>query len=533
MSALPISKEILQSLTNYTSSLEKKVYLILQTGEHSKRSELVGFLSKICSVSDKLFFEERDLKNAVRSPISFIIEVEKQATGISFSGIPSGHEFNSLILAILQSGGSKIKLDESITTMLKNVKEKLQFETIVGLSCQNCPDVVQALNQFALLSSNISNEMIDGGLYPDLMEERDIQGVPCVYLNGEMFVSGKSDVLKLITKLEEVYPNLKPVSNQSLPLQDVVIIGGGPAGISAAIYTARKGLKVTMIAENIGGQVKETMGIENLISVSSTTGPKLTGDMQSHLRDYDITVKEHLRVTEIEKGVIKTLNLSSGEIVEAKTIIIATGAKWRELGVPGEKENIGNGVAYCPHCDGPFFKDKDVSVVGGGNSGIEAALDLSGIVKSVTVLEFLPELKADKILVDRAKSKENIRMVSNAETKQIISENGKVTGIEYQDRLTSKINLIKLDGVFIQIGLIPNSQFLKEVVKLSKHGEIIINEHGETSEEGIFACGDATTVPYKQIIISMGEGAKAALSASDYLMKYAPENDVAIVPQQV
>jgi len=255
--------------------------------------------------------------------------------------------------------------------------------------------------------------------------------------------------------------------------------------------------------------------------------------MQSHLRDYDITVKEHLRVTEIEKGVIKTLNLSSGEIVEAKTIIIATGAKWRELGVPGEKENIGNGVAYCPHCDGPFFKNKDVSVVGGGNSGIEAALDLSGIVKSVTVLEFLPELKADKILVDRAKSKENIRMVSNAETKQIISEKGKVTGIEYQDRLTSKINLIKLDGVFIQIGLIPNSQFLKEVVKLSKHGEIIINEHGETSEEGIFACGDATTVPYKQIIISMGEGAKAALSASDYLMKYAPENDVAIVPQQV
>jgi len=524
MSSIPINKEILQAVSNYTASLKKPIHLILQTGEHKKRKELVGFLTEICSVSDNLILEEKDQNANLRSPISFSIEVDKKPTGIIFSGIPSGHEFNSLILAILQSGGSEIKLDDSIKIMLQNIQEVLRFETIVSLSCHNCPDVVQALNQFSLLNKNISNEMIDGGLYPELMKERDIQGVPCVYLNGEVFASGKSDISKLITKLEEVYPHLKPVSAESLPLQDVVIVGGGPAGISAAIYTARKGLNVTMVAENIGGRVKETMGIENLISVSSTTGPKLTNDMQSHLRDYDVTVKEHLRVNEIKKGPIKSLVLSSGEVLQTKTIIIATGAKWRELGVPGEKENIGNGVAYCPHCDGPFFKGKEVSVVGGGNAGIEAALDLSGIVKLVTVLEFMPEFKADKILLDRAKSKVNIKLISNAETKKIISKNGKVIAIQYKNRNTDANNQIEIEGVFIQIGLIPNSQFLKNIVNLSKHGEVIINEHGETSEKGIFACGDATTVPYKQIIISMGEGAKAALSASDYLMKFMPIN---------
>ena len=263
------------------------------------------------------------------------------------------------------------------------------------------------------------------------------------------------------------------------------------------------------------------MGIENLISVSNTTGDKLTADMKTHLNDYDVTLKEHLRVTDITQGVIKKITLSSGEIIEAKTIIIATGAKWRELGVPGEKENIGNGVAYCPHCDGPFFKGKDVAVIGGGNSGIEAALDLSGIVKKVTVLEFMPDLKADKILIDQAEKKDNIQILSNVQTEKILSIESRVSGIEYKNRTTNKIHLIDLDGVFIQIGLIPNSQFIKNFVKLNKHGEIIINEHGETSEEGVFACGDVTTVPYKQIIISMGEGAKAALSASDYLMKYS------------
>ena len=323
----------------------------------------------------------------------------------------------------------------------------------------------------------------------------------------------------MIDKLQTLYPYLNQTTAEALPLQDVVIIGGGPAGISAAVYSARKGLKVTMVTETIGGQVKDTMGIENLISVSSTTGPKLTGDLLNHMNDYEVTLKEHLRVADIATGDVKVITLSSGEIIETKTVIIATGARWRELGVPGEKENIGNGVAYCPHCDGPFFKGKDVAVIGGGNSGIEAALDLAGIVKSVTVFEFLPELKADKILVDQAKLRDNITLHTNVASKEIIATNGKVSAIEYQDRETEQFHQQALDGVFVQIGLIPNSQFVKDVVELTPYGEVVIDEHGQTSEPGIFACGDVTTVPYKQIVISMGEGAKASLSAADYLLK--------------
>ena len=525
MSSPLISKEIIKTLTEYTANLENEVCLVLQTGDYNKRDELVTFLNEICSVSEKLKFSERDFKDKARSPLTFFLEIDGKLNGISFSGIPSGHEFNSLILSILQSGGSKISLDKSIKDTIANIDKDLKFETIISLSCHNCPEVVQALNQFSILNPRISNEMIDGGLYPELMNERDIQGVPCVYLNGEIFVNGKSDIAKLITNLEKLYPHIKSKPNEKLPKQDVVVIGGGPAGISAAIYTARKGLSTTLIAETIGGQVKETMGIENLISVTSTTGSKLTNDMHTHLKDYEVSVKEHLRVTGIKNNSLKKITLSSGEVIESKTVIIATGAKWRELGVPGEKENLGNGVAYCPHCDGPFFKGKDVAVIGGGNSGVEAALDLSGIVNKVTVLEFMPDFRADKILLDQVKKKNNIVMVSNAETQRIVSRSGKVSGIKYRDRSSNKIHEVGLKGVFIQIGLIPNSQFLKNIVELNKYGEIIINEHGETSEEGIFACGDATTVPYKQIIISMGEGAKAALSASDYLIKNTSVNE--------
>ena len=492
---------------------------VLQTGEHAKREELVEFLSAIAAVSEKLLLDERDCDSVLRSPVSFYLEVNGQSTGISFSGIPSGHEFNSLVLAILRSSGTALKLDDGIQAMVAAIQEPLHFEVFVSLSCHNCPDVVQALNQFALLNDNISAEMIDGGLYPELIEQRDIQGVPSVYLNGELFANGKVDTAKMIDKLQTLYPYLNQITAEALPLQDVVIIGGGPAGISAAVYSARKGLKVTMVAETIGGQVKDTMGIENLISVSSTTGPKLTGDLLNHMNDYEVTLKEHLRVADIATGDVKVITLSSGEIIETKTVIIATGARWRELGVPGEKENIGNGVAYCPHCDGPFFKGKDVAVIGGGNSGIEAALDLAGIVKSVTVFEFLPELKADKILVDQAKLRDNITLHTNVASKEIIATSGKVSAIEYQDRETEQLHQQALDGVFVQIGLIPNSQFVKDVVELTPYGEVVIDEHGQTSEPGIFACGDVTTVPYKQIVISMGEGAKASLSAADYLLK--------------
>lgn len=518
-----LSNDILNALKTYTKNMTNKVALVLQTGEHEKRTELVNFLTQLCSVSDNLSLIERD--ENLRSPITFYLEVNKENNGIYFSGIPSGHEFNSLILAILHSSGTELKLDNTLAKMVQKIKEPLHFEVFVSLSCHNCPDVVQSLNQFAVLSPFISSEMIDGGLFQDLVTERNIQGVPSVYLNGELFANGKIDTAQLVDKLIQHFPEIVGDNeSEALPLQDVTVIGGGPAGIAAAIYSARKGLNVTMIADRIGGQVKDTVGIENLISVPKTTGAELTGNMQAHLNDYDVTLKEFLRVETIEKGDATTksphkLHLSSGEIIETKTIILATGAKWRELGVPGEKENIGAGVAYCPHCDGPFFKGKDVAVIGGGNSGIEAALDLAGMVNHVTVFEFLPELKADQVLVEKAQEHEKITIIKNAATKEVLAENGKVIALSYEDRATGDIKQQALSGIFVQIGLLPNSGFLKDVVELTKHGEVVIDEKCQTSTPGIFAAGDVTTVPYKQIIIAMGEGSKASLSAFDYIIR--------------
>ncbi|MGB1198857.1 MAG: alkyl hydroperoxide reductase subunit F [Thalassotalea sp.] len=518
-----LGNDILAALTTYTKNMANKVSLVLQTGEHEKRAELVEFLTQLCSVSENLSLIERD--DNLRSPITFYLEVNNQNNGIHFSGIPSGHEFNSLVLAILHASGTELKLDSTLSNMVKNIKEPLHFEVFISLSCHNCPDVVQSLNQFALLNSNISSEMIDGGLFQTLVSERNIQGVPSVYLNGELFANGKIDTAQLIDKLIQRFPYIVENENtETLPLQDMTIIGGGPAGIASAIYGARKGLKVTLIADRIGGQVKDTVGIENLISVPKTTGAELTGNMQAHLNDYNVNLKEFLRVDKIEKSLENThapkkLHLSSGEVIETKTIIIATGAKWRELGVPGEKENIGSGVAYCPHCDGPFFKGKDVAVVGGGNSGIEAALDLAGMVNHVTVFEFLPELKADQVLIDKAQAHNKITIIKNVATKEVVANNGKVTALAYEDRLSGEVKQQQLSGVFVQIGLLPNSDFLNGVVERTQYGEVIIDEKCQTTESGIFAAGDVTTVPYKQIVIAMGEGAKAALSAFDYIIR--------------
>jgi alkyl hydroperoxide reductase subunit F len=515
-----LTNDILNALKSYTANMQKSVTFVLQSGDHPKRQELIQFLTDIAGVNGKITFAERDTDGELRSPITFAIEADGADTGIRFSGIPSGHEFNSLILALLQAAGTPVKLDANIKNLIAAIDESLRFEIFVSLTCHNCPDVVQALNQFALLNPNIRSEMIDGGLFKDVIEARDIQGVPTVYLNGELFASGKVTAAELVQKLIDRYPQItQKKSAKAMPLQDVTVIGGGPAGVSAAIYSARKGLKVTLIADRIGGQVKDTMDIENLISVTKTTGPQLSGALQAHLSEYDITIKEHLKVTKVENGDIKTVVLSSGEAIPTKTIIIATGAKWRELGVPGEKENIGNGVAYCPHCDGPFFKDKHVAVIGGGNSGIEAALDLAGITKSVSVFEFNPELKADKILVDKAYSKSNIKILKNVATQAILAENGKVAALTYMDRATKEQHNLKLDGVFVQIGLVPNSDFLGDLVERTRFGEIIINERCETSVKGIFAAGDVTTVPYKQIVISLGEGAKASLASFEYLLK--------------
>ena len=499
--------------------MSKPVVVVLNIGEHEKRQELKAFIESITSTTDLISLTEKDLGDEARSAITFTIEVAGQPTGIFFSGIPSGHEFNSLVLAILQSGGVEIKLEEHLKETIANIKDKLTFETFVSLSCHNCPEIVQALNTFALLNQKISNEMIDGGLFQDTIFKKNIQGVPSVYLNGELFANGRVEISSLIEKLRNYSQEVKVIKNEKEVIHDIVIIGGGPAGISAAIYASRKGLKVSVIAQNIGGQLRDTLGIKNFISVSETTGLELTKAIQEHMKDYDLNVREHVKVERVEANSIKSVYLSTGEEIKGKSLVIATGANWKKLDIPGEQENIGNGVAYCPHCDGPFYKDKDVAVIGGGNSGLEAALDLSGIVKSVIIIEYLNEVKADQILIDQVSKRSNISILKNIQITEILARNGKVIGLKYQDRDTKESVKRDVTGVFVQIGLVPNSKFLDDIVELNKYGEIIIDARCNTSIEGVFACGDVTTVPYKQIISSMGEGSKAAITASEYLLK--------------
>jgi len=515
---MELKSDLLNSVSSYFSLLEDKVEIVLQKGDHPKKQELHDFLTKIVSLSKNVSLKEDDF-NLKRSLLTFSIAKKNQEPSIFFSGIPGGHEFNSFILAILHTGGHDLKLDEAIIAQIDSIDKKLTFKVFVSLDCQICPDVVQSLNKIATINSNINCETLDGGMFQEEVKEKGIQAVPTIFLNGQFFSSGKTNIPKIVKKLKE--QNFVSSENQTLDkdIKDTVVIGGGPAGISSAVYIARKGLNVTLVAETIGGQVKETLGIENLISVIQTTGEKLTSDLHNHLLDYDVQIKDQLLVDKIVNGPLKKVYLSSGEILQTKTIIIATGARWRELNIPGEKENLGKGVAYCPHCDGPFFKGKNVAVVGGGNSGVEAALDLSGIVKKVSLIEFMPKLKADKILVDKAISTKNIEIFTNTASKEVLSKNGEVTSLICEDRKTKKEFEIMLKGVFVQIGLVPNSSFVKDILATSKHGEIIIDEHGNTSKEGIFACGDVTTIPYKQIVISMGEGAKTALTVSDYLMK--------------
>ena len=522
-----IDKSLLDAVKSYSENMTRPITFVLGSGEHSKRAELIDFLTKIAGTTDKINFDSTATDDSLPSPISFKvvshIDGALTDTGIVFSGIPGGHEFTSLILAILQAGGHTLKLDEGIQKLIKRFNKPLQFQTYVSLSCHSCPEVVQALNQFALLNDDISNEMIDGALFQKQVEANNIQGVPAVFLNGKPFANGLIDTAKLIEKLQEQFPDLlseADVDAEQLEQQDVTIIGAGPAGVAAAIYTARKGLKVTMVADRIGGQVKDTQDIENLISVPLTTGSELSANFEKHLHEYDITLKEHVSVKEISETEAENyrIHLNTGETFETRSIILATGAQWRKLGVPGEDENVGKGVAYCAHCDGPFFKGKDISVIGGGNSGIEAALDLAGIVKHVTVLEFADELKADQVLINKAKEKANIEFITGAATQEIKAQDGKVTSIVYQDRSSSETKELDVSAVFVQIGLVPNTEFVKGFVDLNRFGEIEIDERCRTDRKGIFACGDVTTVPFKQINIAMGEGSKAALSAFEYLV---------------
>ncbi|MDN3440812.1 alkyl hydroperoxide reductase subunit F [Psychrobacter sp. APC 3279] len=522
-----IDQNLLDAVKSYSENMTRPITFVLGNGTHAKRAELVDFLTKIAGTTDKINFDAEATDDSLPSAISFKvvshIDGTSNDTGIVFSGIPGGHEFTSLILAILQAGGHTLKLDEGIQKLVKRFNKPLQFQTYVSLSCHSCPEVVQALNQFALLNDGISNEMIDGALFQEQVEANKIQGVPAVFLNGKPFANGLIDTAKLIGKLQEQFPDLlSEVEDdaEQLEQQDVTIIGAGPAGVAAAIYTARKGLKVTMVADRIGGQVKDTQDIENLISVPLTNGTDLSTNFVKHLAEYNITLKEHVSVKEIGETEEEnySIHLNTGETFNTRSIILATGAQWRKLGVPGEEENIGKGVAFCAHCDGPFFKGKDISVIGGGNSGVEAALDLAGIVNHVTVLEFADELKADQVLINKAKEKTNIEFITGAATQEIKATDGKVSSIVYQDRSTGETHERDLSGVFVQIGLVPNTGFIKGFVDLNRFGEIEIDERCRTDRKGIFACGDVTTVPFKQINIAMGEGSKAALSAFEYLV---------------
>ena len=524
---MELSPQLLESLKVYKDKIKKDVSFLINDQDHPKKESFLTFLNGIASIFDKLDVRIEKTRYNQYSPLTFEIASDDQPTGILFSGIPGGHEFNSLILGTLQAGGSKINLDESLIDQIKQIDRKINFETLVSLSCENCPDVVQNLNQFALISKNITNHTIDGNLYPKLVKERDVQSVPSVFVEGEMVASGRISTANIIKKLvEKGLIRTKPKKSK-LPIQDVVVIGGGPAGVSSAIYAARKGLNVSIVSEKFGGQLTETVGIENFISNPYTTGKELTSNLFNHAKEYDIILKEHVQVEKIGGEDIKSITLSSGEKMESRSVIIATGAKWRNLNIPGEKEYLGKGVAYCPHCDGPFFKGRDVVVVGAGNSGLEAALDLSNIAKTVTVLEFLPFSKADKILRDKARDTKNIEIILNVETQKILGDNKKVTGIRYIDKSTQDVYTSNVSAIFIQIGLIPNSHFVKNLLDLNKYGEIITNDRCETSVKGIFAGGDVSSIPHKQIIVSMGHGATAALSASEYLIKQNVDNGVA------
>lgn len=508
-----LDSNIKEQLTVAFSKLENEVVLVHKQSDHADQAELLEMLNDLASTSPKVKVEASSEKSQVPE---FFIQYKGKPNGVSFKGIPGGHEFTSLILGILHSDGKGKWPDPKLVERMKSIKGPVRIKTYISLTCENCPEVVQTLNMMAIVHPDFQHQMIDGGYVQDEIQALGIQGVPSVVVDGKLIHSGRANLLELVGKLEQHFGvSERPTnfSNENLGHYDVAVIGGGPAGASAAIYSARKGLKTLLIAEKMGGQVQETKGIENLISVTYTEGPQLVAQLNKHISEYPIQVMEHRRVATLKKGDKNQIVFDSGDFLSADSIIIATGARWRELGVPGEKEYLGRGVAFCPHCDGPFYKGKKIAVVGGGNSGVEAAIDLAGIVGELVLLEYNDTLKADQILVDKLKALPNVKILTSAKTTQITGDGQKVQALEYLNRQNDQMEKLTLDGVFIQIGLLPNSQFAKGTLELSKFGEIIIDGKCKTSVPGIYAAGDVTTVPYKQIVIAMGEGAKAALSA--------------------
>ena len=506
-----LDSDIKAQLAQYLQLMEGPVLLQVSAGADAVSGQLIALVDEIASMSS-LFTVER--KQLPRTP-SFSVNRPGEDSGVTFAGVPLGHEFTSLVLALLQVSGRAPKVDQTIIDQIKNIRGSYRFETYISLSCHNCPDVVQALNLMSILNPGISHTMVDGAAFKAEMENKNIMAVPTVHLNDEFFGSGRMTIEEMLAKLGNA-PDASELASKE-PF-DVLVVGGGPAGASAAIYAARKGIRTGIVAERFGGQVMDTMGIENFISVKYTEGPKLVASLEEHVKEYGIDVMNVQRAKRLEKKDLIEIELENGAVLKSKTVILSTGARWRNIGVPGEAEFKNKGVAYCPHCDGPLFAGKDVAVIGGGNSGIEAAIDLAGIVKHVTVLEFMPELKADAVLQQRLYSLPNVTVLKNVQTKEITGTD-KVNGISYIERDSGEQKHLSLQGVFVQIGLIPNTDWLGEQLEKTRFGEVIIDHHGATSLPGVFAAGDCTNVPYKQIIISMGMGATAALGAFDYLIR--------------
>jgi len=508
---MALDQDIKAQLEQYLQLLEGDIVLKVSAGSDDASSEMLSLVEELAGMSSRITVEKIQLS---RTP-SFSVNRVGEDTGVTFAGTPLGHEFTSLVLALLQVSGRAPKVEQSVIDQIKSIRGEYKFETYISLSCHNCPDVVQALNLMSILNPGISHTMIDGAVFKEEVESKDVMSVPSVYLNGEFFGGGRMTVEEILAKLGTA-PDASEFDNKD-PF-DVLVIGGGPSGATAAIYAARKGIRTGIVAERFGGQVNDTLGIENFISVKYTEGPQLVANIENQVKEYNIDVMKLQRAKRLEKKDLIEIELENGAVLKSKTVIVSTGARWRNIGVPGESEFKNKGVAYCPHCDGPLFTGKDVAVIGGGNSGIEAAIDLAGIVKHVTVLEFAPELKADAVLQDRLYSLPNVTVLKNVQTSEITGTD-KVDGISYIDRATGETKHVELQGVFVQIGLVPNTDWLADTVERTRMGEIVVDSHGATSVPGVFAAGDCTNSPYKQIIISMGSGATAALGAFDYLIR--------------
>jgi alkyl hydroperoxide reductase subunit F len=513
-----LDTDLKNQLQAYLEKVTRPIQIVASLDDSAKSHEMKELLEEIAALSHQITLIER--RDADLHTPSFALNSPGHDIHLRFAGLPMGHEFTSLVLALLQVGGHPSRTAQDVIEQIKSLDGEYKFETYFSLSCQNCPDVVQALNLMAVLNPNIQHVAIDGALFPEEVEARQVMSVPTIYLNGEVFGQGRMDVEQIVAKLDTGAADRDAKKISAKAPYDVLIVGGGPAGAAAAIYSARKGIRTGIAAERFGGQVLDTMAIENFISVQETEGPKLAAALEQHVRQYDVDIMNLQRAEKLVPGKdLIEVQLANGASLKGKTVILSTGARWRQMNVPGEDQYRNKGVAYCPHCDGPLFKGKRVAVIGGGNSGVEAAIDLAGIVSHVTLIEFDRQLRADEVLQRKLRSLANVTIITAAMTTEVTGDGQKVNGLVYEDRGNHEKHVLALEGIFVQIGLLPNTEWLKGTVALSPRGEIIVDERGQTSVPGVFAAGDVTTVPYKQIVIAMGEGSKAALSAFDHLIR--------------